>query len=156
MDEYKITYRSYEEEELPEKYRRLVEAARKASERSYAPYSRFRVGAACLLRNGGIVQGCNQESPVFPAGICAERNALFTACSGYVGQVILAVAVWAAEGDTPAANASPCGICRQTFLDTEERQQAPIEVIFRWNGKYMVFASAKELLPFSFRFNFPK
>ncbi|MDE6693290.1 MAG: cytidine deaminase, partial [Muribaculaceae bacterium] len=55
----------------------LVEKARQATFRSYAPYSHFSVGAAILLDNGEVVTGCNQENAAYPSGTCAERTACF-------------------------------------------------------------------------------
>ena len=55
----------------------LEQAARKAAEKAYAPYSNFKVGAAVRLANGQIVTGSNQENAAYPSGICAERTALF-------------------------------------------------------------------------------
>ena len=63
--------------EMPEDEQRLVEQAELACATAHAPYSNFHVGAAALLESGRMVIGSNQESEVYPAGICAERNLLF-------------------------------------------------------------------------------
>lgn len=62
---------------------RLVDLAREATHRSYAPYSRFNVGAAILLSDGNIVTGANQENAAFPSGTCAERTACYYAGANY-------------------------------------------------------------------------
>ena len=77
-------------EELGEEERRLVSAAKEAAARSYAPYSRFHVGAAALLASGIIVTGSNQENAAYPSGICAERTTVFYANSQYPDQPIKA------------------------------------------------------------------
>ena len=78
MKELKIEIhiRSCAYEELSEEERRLIDAAKEATARSYAPYSRFHVGAAALLANGIIVSGSNQENAAYPSGTCAERTTL--------------------------------------------------------------------------------
>jgi cytidine deaminase len=70
-----------------------LQAANDAVELSYAPYSRFHVGAALLLSNGEIIKGSNQENASFPAGICAERVALSVASSMFPSEKITAVAI---------------------------------------------------------------
>ena len=69
--------RIYSLAELPEEESRLMEAAIKATGQSYAPYSKFHVGAAALLEDGTIITGSNQENAAYPSGLCAERVALF-------------------------------------------------------------------------------
>lgn len=66
-------------EELEPKDRELCEAAEKALAGSYAPYSKFNVGAAVRLADGSIVTGANQENAAYPSGLCAERTAMFSA-----------------------------------------------------------------------------
>src|SRR3712207_6635966 len=108
----KITSLSYDE--LSEKERELMDLAKKATERSYAPYSRFSVGAAALLANGEMVTGSNQENAAYPSGLCAERTTLFYANSQYPDQPVthLAVAAFTA-GDFLETPIPPCGSCRQ-------------------------------------------
>ena len=77
----KITVCSYEELSPEEKI--LIDRAKEASNHSYAPYSRFQVGAAALLNNGEIIQGNNQENAAYPSGLCAERVTLFFANANY-------------------------------------------------------------------------
>ena len=81
MREYKIEAIMHicEIAELSQDDRQLVEAAMRATAGSYAPYSRFHVGAAVRLKDGTIVIGANQENAAFPSGLCAERTALFAA-----------------------------------------------------------------------------
>ena len=69
--------------ELEPDDRDLIKLAREAASRAYAPYSRFRVGAALRLDNGKIITGNNQENAAYPSGLCAERVALFAASSLY-------------------------------------------------------------------------
>ena len=92
----------------------LTDAALEAPRRSYAPYSRFHVGAAALLENGIVVTGTNQENVASPSGLCAERTTLFYANSQYpdVPVVALAIASPDAEGIL-----SPCGACRRCSQD---------------------------------------
>lgn len=130
----------------------LVEAARAALLHAYAPYSRFRVGAALLLEDGVIVTGNNQENAAYPSGMCAERVALYYAGASQSGKRILALAL-ASEGDLidPAACISPCGACRQVMSETEQRQQQPFRLILTaQNGHTFLFESAADLLIFPF------
>jgi homotetrameric cytidine deaminase len=92
----------------------LVAAAIHAREHSYAPYSRFRVGAALLLKDGRIVPGTNVESSSYPLSVCAERNAIAAAVVGGArpGDVV-AVAI-ATHAHTPTP---PCGACRQVLAE---------------------------------------
>ena len=138
--------------ELPEKDLALLEAARKATGLAYAPYSGFRVGAALALVSGDVVTGANQENASFPAGLCAERVALASAAARFPGVAVAALAVSydAGQGasDRPI---SPCGICRQSLAEWEQRFGSPIRIILGGlKGGVQVIASASTLLPLSF------
>lgn len=134
-------------DEVPEDERRLIEQAESACDTAYAPYSQFKVGAAALLESGRTVIGSNQESEVFPAGICAERNLLFNhqALSPDDRIVKLAIASVPSEREC-----YPCGICRQVLVDVEKRQNKPIRVLMCSGSTVSAVDTAKHLLPFTF------
>jgi cytidine deaminase len=138
--------------ELPEKFQQLLLKAKEAIQDSYAPYSNFKVGAAALLENGAIIKGSNQENASSPVGICAERVTLSAASASYPGIPVVALAITAKTGDyTLNHPVSPCGLCRQTLLEYEERYKKPIQVILQGEtGKIYWIESSKELLPLSF------
>ena len=108
----------------------LLQKAREVTEQAYAPYSHFHVGAAARLANGEIIIGTNQENASYPIGLCAERVLLSAASSVYPKIPIEAIAIsyhnLDGESDHPVA---PCGICRQSILEYQERLQQPIRLI---------------------------
>jgi len=141
-----------EEGELSEVEQKLVAAAKEATFRSYAPYSRFHVGAAVLLNNGEIITGNNQENCAYPSGLCAERTTLFYANSRYpdVPVRILCIAARETSGTFTKEPISPCGACRQVMLETEHRFDNPMQVmLYGTDGTYFI-NSARELLPVGF------
>jgi cytidine deaminase len=93
----------------------LLALAREAQQKAYAPYSKFRVGAAVLLENGGIFTGCNVENASYGLTNCAERSAIFAAVSKLGGENVRVRAV-AVVNDHDAA-CSPCGACRQVIAE---------------------------------------
>ncbi len=127
--------------------RELVQAAKDACKTAYAPYSHFQVGAAALLASGRIVTGSNQESEVFPAGVCAERSLLFHHQAHAPEDAIVALAI---ASDPDQRECYPCGLCRQVLADTEKRQGSPIRVIMTGRDSATVVPAAKALLPFLF------
>ena len=143
-------------EELEPSDRMLVNAAREAAKGSYAPYSRFNVGAALLLANGEVVVGSNQEDAAYPSGICAERTAIFAAGATNPDAPIVAMAIAARNADGEVARPiSPCGACRQVMLEAETRHSTVMRIIlFGTEGCYIVEGGAKELLPISFGADF--
>jgi cytidine deaminase len=114
----------------------LYEQAKAAAARAYAPYSKFFVGSAVLLRDGRVVTGVNVENASYPLGMCAERCALARA-----------VAEGARPGDVEAiaVTASPCGGCRQWILEFGVER-----VVFMHGGELLV-RRPDELLPDSFQ-----
>lgn len=131
----------------------LVEAAKKMCATSYAPYSKFHVGAALRMANGCIATGSNQENAVYPVGCCAERTALYHAGSQWpdVPVEAIAVAVWRElDGRFLAKPGSPCGVCRQHLVETEQRFGRPIRVILYGDEEIYVLQSAADLLPLTF------
>ena len=94
------------------KEEQLIDLAKQAKESAYAPYSRFRVGAALLCADGTVYTGCNIENATYGATICAERTAVFKAVSeGHRDFVMLAIT---SDSETFTA---PCGICRQVLAE---------------------------------------
>ena len=88
-----IAVKIYDYEELDAADRELMDAAREATNRSYAPYSHFSVGAAARLANGIVVTGTNQENAAYPSGLCAERTTLFYANSQHPDQAVTTLAI---------------------------------------------------------------
>ncbi len=130
----------------------LLAKAREVTQQAYAPYSNFLVSAVAELINGKIVTGTNQENASYPAGICAERSLLSTAAALYPGIGIATMAVsynnLNGESNNPI---SPCGICRQTLAEYEERTHQPIRLILSgMKGEVFVIQTAKQLLPLTF------
>ena len=119
----------------------LLELAKKAAERSYSPYSHFPVGAALECADGAVFTGCNVENAAYPAGICAERNALFHAVAeGHTAFRRIVIAGRSADFCVP------CGICRQTM----EEFAPDLEIIcLNGAGEERRFTLA-ELLPHGF------
>ena len=142
-------------DELQDPDRQLVEKAIEASQKAYAPYSQFHVGAAVLLENGIIITGNNQENAAYPSGLCAERVALFAANAQYPDIPVKAIAIVAFNNKnqmTPLPT-PPCGACRQVMIETETRFDRPIKVILAGKSKILIINSVKELLPLSFTSN---
>jgi cytidine deaminase len=130
----------------------LLEAARQATGSAYAPYSRFRVGAALRLSNGNILSGSNQENASFPAGICAERVVLSAASAGFPGIAITDLALtYINESGAGNRPISPCGICRQTLAEYEQRFGRFIRLVLGGiSGEILIINRATDLLPFAF------
>lgn len=146
--EYKFDFESYTGlAEMVRADRELCEIARQACGEAHAPYSNFRVGSAARLRSGKILTGSNQESEVFPAGMCAERTLLFYWQAHHSDDPIEVFAIASVPG---TRECYPCGQCRQIFLDSERRQGSPIRIIMCSDTSASVVASAKDLLPFGF------
>ena len=104
----------------PDAIRKLAEAARAARAHAYAPYSKFRVGAAVLTDSGAMVIGANVENASYGLTICAERTAIFSATIQYPGAKIVAVAVSAGDDSHPHEHDNtrmPCGACRQVMME---------------------------------------
>lgn len=139
-------------DELPEEERTLVEQAIEATNRSYTPYSHFHVGAALRLGNGITFIGCNQENAAFPAGICAERSAIFAAGAQYPDEPVtmLAIAARNTKGELQDEPVSPCGTCRQVIIETETRFNHPVRLLLYGRKKIYVIDSIKQLMPLSF------
>jgi cytidine deaminase len=115
--------------------RDLLERARRAADRAYAPYSGFHVGAALLLRDGRVVTGTNIENASFGLSLCAERAALARA---------VAEGARPGEVEAVASSAAPCGACRQWLVEF-----AVDRVVYPWRGE-LVSRSPAEALPDSF------
>lgn len=148
-----ITLDQYQnEEELTEVDRKLLNQARLATYKSYAPYSNFHVGAAILLDDGTIVSGNNQENAAFPSGLCAERSAIFWTGANYPEKKIKSIAVVARPGGSDLfRGVSPCGACRQSILEYETRQKSPIRLILVGSDhSILITHSIGDLLPLKF------
>ena len=122
----------------------------KATGQSYAPYSKFHVGAAALLEDGTIVTGSNQENAAYPSGLCAERVALFHAGHQYPDMPVVALAIAAATNGRQVESISPCGACRQVLLEAEQRYGKPMKVLLCGTKEVVVAESAESLLPLCF------
>lgn len=112
-----------------------------AMDRAYAPYSKFRVGAALLGMDGSVTEGCNVENAAYPAGICAERAAVAAAVTR--GTRTFAAIVIVTEADVPTP---PCGMCRQVLVEFAPQ----LEVVSVTRGGAQARWSMSELLPAAF------
>ena len=155
-EELKFTIEVYDSsDELNEDDAFLLSEARSVTQFAYAPYSNFQVGAVAKLINGEIVSGTNQENASYPAGICAERSLLSSAASQHPGVAIetMAVTYNNLKGDS-GTPVSPCGICRQTLSEFQNRMQKPIRLILSgMEGKVQIIDNAAYLLPLAFSSN---
>ena len=131
----------------------LLHNAHEATRNAYAPYSRFRVGAAVRMANGEIVTGSNIENAAYPSGLCAERVALFAAQAKYPDVPVLAVAVVAHSGSKVIAEpAAPCGACRQVMAEVERLSKRPLRVLCQGEtGPVVAFDGIESLMPFVFQ-----
>lgn len=121
----------------------LLEHARRAAEHAYAPYSKFRVGAALKLSNGEIVTGANVENVSFGLTICAERSAVMSAVSQFGPDIRIEAVAIANLNDTPSP---PCGACRQVLAEFIA-PHAPVAFPSAAGTRIMPF---NEVLPLAF------
>lgn len=150
--ELKTFIRECQFEELSQAEQHLIEQAIEATNRSYAPYSKFSVGACLLLNNGVEVIGCNQENAAYPVGLCAERSAIFAAGAQYpdVPVRMIAIAARTPEGELQDEPVSPCGSCRQVLIETETRFCQEVRILLYGRNRIYVIDGIKQLMPLSF------
>ncbi|WP_101844053.1 cytidine deaminase [Halobacillus sp. Marseille-P3879] len=120
----------------------LINEAKQIREKAYTPYSKFKVGAALLTKDGTLYTGCNIENAAYPVTCCAERVAIFKAVAdGHYEFNELAVV---ADTERPVP---PCGSCRQVM---SEFFQPDIKIHLTNLGNSVKTVKMSELLPFSF------
>ncbi len=125
----------------------LIKEALNARNESYAPYSRFRVGAALLCLDGSVIKGCNIENSSYGLSNCAERTAIFKAVSeGRRG--FEAIAIAGGMKDEPGDYAYPCGACRQVMREFCSPEYFRV-IVAKSINDYREY-TLKELLPESF------
>jgi len=137
--------------QTPAEYAQLVEQAKEMTLKSYAPYSRFNVGAAVLLSNGNIITGSNQENAAYGECICAERVALLYATANYPDAAPVAIAIAAStDGRFTEECVTPCGSCCQVLTEMQTRFGSDIKVIMYGTNEVFVASGAQDLLPLQF------
>lgn len=123
-------------------YEEMIKAAQEASDKAYAPYSKFKVGACVLAESGNTYIGCNFENSSYGMAICAERNAVGNAIVN--GETkIRAVAIFSPNMD----NCTPCGACRQVL--NEFKSKEGLDVIVKIGDGVKIY-TIEELLPEAF------
>ena len=147
-----LTFEQYNADELTTEDATLLYSAKQAIGNAYAPYSGFQVGAAAKLSDGAIVTGSNQENASFPVGMCAERVLLGAVASLHIQAAIQTIAITykasAGNSDHPVA---PCGLCRQSLLEYQNRSGQPIRLILAGiKGPVLIIRDASQLLPLAF------
>ena len=126
-------------------YKSLMQAAQKARNNSYSPYSHFRVGAALLTKSGKVYTGCNIENAAYSATNCAERTAIFKAVSDGERDFVAIAIIGGREGET-ADFCAPCGVCRQVISEFCPKD---FEIVLGNEQKFEVY-TLDQLLPLSF------
>jgi cytidine deaminase len=121
----------------------LMNRAREAAEHAYAPYSKFRVGAALQLSTGAIVTGTNVENVSYGLTICAERSAIVRAVAEHGPQIRITAVAVANLNDAPSP---PCGACRQMLSEFI----APDSPIVFPSAQGVISMPFSELLPMAF------
>lgn len=144
------------ESDLSDDDQQLLQRAKEQVAHAYAPYSKFKVGAAIRLADGKILTGSNLENAAYPMCLCAEQTAMGAAASRFPNVPVVSLAVTVENEqlviDQPAG---PCGACRQIISEAEDRYGQPISIIMRGaTGPIFKVESAKALLPVSFSGNF--
>jgi cytidine deaminase len=121
----------------------LIKRAKQARENSYAPYSKFKVGAAVLNSDGEVYIGCNIENASYGLSNCAERTAIFKAVSNGKRE-LKAIAIVA---DVEQGLCMPCGACRQVMVEFMDKEG--VVICANTNGDYKVY-SVEDMLPGAF------
>jgi cytidine deaminase len=122
-------------------YKELTKSAQDAMRNAYSPFSKFRVGAALLAKNGRIFMGCNIENSSYGLTICAERVAMFNAISSGASKFAAIAVVSDDPGYTP-----PCGACRQVLLELA----GDIDFVMMDSKNRYKVVKLSTLLPFAF------
>ena len=151
--EIKINFTEYDNiTELGSDYQSLCAEAVKALHTSHSPYSKFRVGAALLLKSGKILLGSNQENVAYPSGLCAERVALFNWGANYPDDTIVAMAVTAQTDEFKLSQpVASCGACLQVMAEYEKKQHSPVDyILFCSDGPVWLITGVESFLPFLF------
>lgn len=123
-------------------YKELMEAAKHAAEKAYAPYSKFKVGACVLTNIDKMYYGCNFENSSYGLSICAERNAVGSMIADGESK-IKAIAIYSPNME----NCTPCGACRQVIHEFQTDEGT--DVLTELNGEILVH-KISELLPGGF------
>ena len=120
----------------------LLDAARAVQLNAYAPYSKFKVGAAIRTKNGAVYSGCNVENVAYPEGTCAEAGAIAAMCAA--GDYDVAEVAVIAESPTPVP---PCGGCRQKLA---EFAKGEVQVTMATLAGDVLVMTMADLLPGAF------
>ena len=150
--ELKTVIQACQVDELTAEEQHLIQMAIEATDRSYAPYSHFRVGAAVRLDNGVELSGSNQENAAYPSGLCAERTTLFYAGAQYPDEPVrmLAIGARGTDGELTYEPTGPCGACRQVIVESETRAGGPIRILLYGRKCTYVIEGIRALLPLCF------
>ena len=127
--------------------RTLIRAAFEGQGFSYAPYSRFHVGAALRAKDGRVFKGCNIENAGYTATNCAERTALFKAVSEGVREFDAIAIVGSKAGEKNTLVTGPCGVCRQALYEFGGPE---LTVIMARSEDDYIVTTLGELLPYGF------
>lgn len=127
----------------------LIERAKYARQKAYVPYSKFKVGAALLLKDGSIYCGCNIENASYSVSNCAERTAFFRAIyDGKSGFEAIAIVGGAENDDVCLEYCPPCGVCRQVMREFCDPKEFKV-ILAKVNDEFKSY-TLDELLPESF------
>lgn len=124
------------------KNQELLEKAKQISNNAYAPYSKFKVGAAVIFEDGSVYTGCNVENASYGLSLCAERNALSTAIAEGKKNKLKKVAIYSPN----AKLCYPCGACRQWISEFSK----DVEIIVEEQDSGILITTISKLLPNSF------
>lgn len=130
---------------------KLLTLAAECLDLAYAPYSKFRVGAALRTESGNFVKGANQENASYSLCICGERVALFNKAVQYPDDAVTSLAIRVSGSKPVNRPAPPCGACLQVISEFERRQNGPMRILLQGDtDEVLYFDSVKDLLPVQF------